>query len=403
MTRLTPSQRTWQSFRQNKLALAGLIFIVLVCVCATLGYLIMPDDTPLANNQTIQLSLKKPGALFTMLHLKKPERIDTVGLLAKLQRGQSSFYNDVPITAYRFKNDSIYVDEYIGSEDKPDKRAYNIFEVVTGQKPAYKNETVTINHTKSTSTTFLRRQALYERFYARIKQENIVRKTFWLGTDLYGRDILSRLLLGARISLSVGLMAVIISLVVGVGVGAVAGYYGGWADNVLSWLMNILWSLPALLLVIAISFALGKGLWQIFLAVGLSMWVEVARLVRGQVISLKQKEFIEAARSLGYGNRRIITRHILPNIAGPIMVMASANFASAILLEAGLSFLGFGAQPPTPTWGGMIRDHYGYIIMDSAYLSIIPGLAIMLIVYAFNIITVGLRDAFDIKSQNIRI
>jgi peptide/nickel transport system permease protein len=133
------------------------------------------------------------------------------------------------------------------------------------------------------------------------------------------------------------------------------------------------------------------------------MWVEVARLVRGQVISVKQTEYIEAARALGFGNARIIIRHILPNIAGPILVMASSNFASAILLEAGLSFLGFGAQPPTPTWGGMIREHYGYIIMDAAYLSIIPGLAIMLIVYAFNLVTVALRDAFDIKSQNTRL
>ncbi|MEO6633284.1 MAG: ABC transporter permease, partial [Mucilaginibacter sp.] len=188
----------------------------------------------------------------------------------------------------------------------------------------------------------------------------------------------------------------------GVSIGAVAGYFGGWIDGALSWLMNILWALPALLLVIAISFALGKGLWQIFIAVGLSMWVEVARLVRGQVLSLKQVEYIEAARSLGFNNARIISKHILPNIIGPILVLASSNFASAILLEAGLSFLGFGAQPPMPTWGSMIKEHYGYIVMDSAYLAIIPGLAIMVLVYAFNLVTVGLRDAFDIKSQSTR-
>jgi len=209
--------------------------------------------------------------------------------------------------------------------------------------------------------------------------------------------------LGSRISLAVGLMSVIISMLLGVTVGAVAGYFGGWIDGALSWLMNILWSLPALLLVIAISFALGKGLWQIFIAVGLSMWVEVARLVRGQVMSLKQVEYVEAARSLGFNNTRIISRHILPNIIGPILVLASSNFASAILLEAGLSFLGFGAQPPMPTWGSMIKEHYGYIVMDSAYLAIMPGLAIMLLVYAFNLVTVGLRDAFDIKSQSTRI
>ncbi len=230
----------------------------------------------------------------------------------------------------------------------------------------------------------------------------IIHKTFWLGTDIYGRDMLSRLILGSRISLAVGLMSVIISMLLGVTIGAVAGYFGGWIDAALSWLMNILWSLPALLLVIAISFALGKGLWQIFIAVGLSMWVEVARLVRGQVLSLKQVEYIEAARSLGFNNTRIITRHILPNIVGPILVLASSNFASAILLEAGLSFLGFGAQPPMPTWGSMIKEHYGYIVMDSPYLAIMPGLAIMFLVYAFNLVTVGLRDAFDIKSQSTR-
>lgn len=198
-------------------------------------------------------------------------------------------------------------------------------------------------------------------------------------------------------------MSVIISMLLGVTVGAVAGYFGGWVDSSLSWLMNILWALPALLLVIAISFALGKGLWQIFIAVGLSMWVEVARLVRGQVMGLKQVEYIEAARALGFSNKRIIAKHILPNITGPILVLASSNFASAILLEAGLSFLGFGAQPPMPTWGGMIKEHYGYIVMDSAFLAIIPGMAIMLLVYAFNLVTVGLRDAFDIKSQSTRI
>ena len=198
-------------------------------------------------------------------------------------------------------------------------------------------------------------------------------------------------------------MAVFISLVIGITLGALAGYYGGRTDVVISWLMNVVWSLPALLLVIAISFALGKGFWQIFIAVGLSMWVEVARLVRGQIMALKQVEFVEAARALGFRDSRIIIRHILPNIAGPILVVASSNFASAILLEAGLSFLGFGAQPPMPSWGGMIKEHYGYIIIDAAYLAILPGLAIMLMVYAFNLVAIGLQDAFDVKSQNTNV
>lgn len=379
--------------------MAGLVFIAITLLVAILGYLIMPDNTPQANNMTIQLSIKKPGAKFMMLLIRKGEQVDTMGFFNRMLFGQPSFYREVPITGYYFKQDSIHVSEYIGNEDKPDQKAYNIFEVVTGIKPRYHFNKVLLNPTLTCEKT----AEIYKNFSDKIKSEQVITKTFWLGTDVYGRDLLSRLLLGTRISLAVGLMSVIISMFLGVTIGSVAGYFGGWIDAALSWVMNILWSLPALLLVIAISFALGKGLWQIFIAVGLSMWVEVARLVRGQVMSLKQVEYVEAARALGFNNRRIITKHILPNITGPILVLASSNFASAILLEAGLSFLGFGAQPPMPTWGGMIKEHYGYIVMDSAFLAITPGLAIMLLVYAFNLVTVGLRDAFDIKSQSTRI
>ncbi|SEO04292.1 ABC transporter permease [Mucilaginibacter sp. OK283] len=399
MAQLTPSKRTWNAFKRNKIAMAGLVFITITLLVAILGYLIMPDNTPQANNMTIQLSIKKPGAKFMMLLMRKSEQVDTISFFNRMLFGQPSFYREVPITGYYFKQDSIHVSEYIGNEDKPDQKAYNIFEVVTGIKPRYHFNKVLLNPTLSCEKT----AEIYKNFTDKIKGEQIITRTFWLGTDVYGRDLLSRLLLGTRISLAVGLMSVIISMFLGVAVGSVAGYFGGWIDGALSWIMNILWSLPALLLVIAISFALGKGLWQIFIAVGLSMWVEVARLVRGQVMSLKQVEYVEAARALGFNNRRIITKHILPNITGPILVLASSNFASAILLEAGLSFLGFGAQPPMPTWGGMIKEHYGYIVMDSAFLAITPGLAIMLLVYAFNLVTVGLRDAFDIKSQSTRI
>jgi peptide/nickel transport system permease protein len=383
LAELTPSQRTWNAFKHNKIAVASLVFILLSVFIAMLGYLVMPDSTPFANNMTIQLGIKKPGAEFTMLRIHKSESVDTVNIFKKMLFGQPAFYKDVPITGYHFAGDSILVDEYVGDEDKPVHGSFNLFEVVTGNK----------------ANSMPELSALREQ----IVKHQIIKRKFWLGTDVYGRDLLSRLILGARVSLSVGIMAVIISLLLGITIGAVAGYFGGWIDACLSWVMNILWALPALLLVIAISFALGKGLWQIFIAVGLSMWVEVARLVRGQVLSLKHTEFIEAARSMGFNNARIIRRHILPNIIGPILVLASSNFASAILLEAGLSFLGFGAQPPMPTWGSMIKEHYGYIIMNSAFLAILPGLAIMLMVYAFNLVTVGLRDAFDIKSQSTRI
>ena len=173
--------------------------------------------------------------------------------------------------------------------------------------------------------------------------------------------------------------------------------FKGRVDDVILWIIQVVWSIPTLLLVIAITFALGKGFWQIFIAVGLSMWPDIARVVRGQIISVREQEFVEAARALGYNNTRIIARHILPNIMGPVIVISAANFAAAILLEAGLSFLGIGAQPPMPTWGGMIKDHYGYIIVDAAYLAILPGFAIMIMVLAFVLVGNGLRDALDTK------
>ena len=163
------------------------------------------------------------------------------------------------------------------------------------------------------------------------------------------------------------------------------------------WLINVIWSIPTLLMVIAITLVIGKGFWQIFIAVGLTMWVEVARVVRGQVLSIREKEYVEAARALGFSNLRIIFKHILPNAMSPVIIISAANFATAILLEAGLSFLGIGVQPPVPSWGIMIKERYGYIIMDKAYLAILPGLAIMIMVLSFTIVGNGLRDALDTK------
>ncbi|MCL4167251.1 UNVERIFIED_CONTAM: hypothetical protein GTU68_056413, partial [Idotea baltica] len=189
-----------------------------------------------------------------------------------------------------------------------------------------------------------------------VPKKFIKEKTFLFGTDKYGRDLLSRVLVGARISFFIGFVAVLISLLIGVFMGSIAGYFGGKVDAVIMWVINVTWSIPTLLLVIAITLALGKGFWQVFIAVGLTMWVEVARVVRGQIISAKEMQYVTAARALGYNDFRIITKHILPNIMAPVIVIAAANFAAAILIESGLSFLGIGAQPPMASWGAMIKD-----------------------------------------------
>ncbi len=377
----SPSKKVWLKFKRNKLAFGGLIFILILMLMGILGYLIMPDDSPNANVQTLQLNKKKPGSTFTFLITSRNPKVEKVNLLERMLYGQAPAFKGIPITSYKIEGDAVYVQEYIGDDEKAKETIYKLKDLCPS----------CVLPSKIGSP-----EAVFEK-------NNIYTRTYILGTDIYGRDLLSRLILGIRVSLSVGLMAVLISLFIGVSLGAIAGYFGGRVDASISWFMNVVWSLPSLLLVIAISFALGKGFWQIFIAVGLSTWVDVARLVRGQVMALKEVEFVEAARALGYSTARTIIKHILPNIAGPILVVASSNFASAILLETGLSFLGFGAQPPMPSWGSMIKEHYGYIIMDAAYLAILPGLAIMLTVYAFNVLAIGLRDAFDVKGQNVTV
>lgn len=377
----SPSRKIWNRFKRNKLAFGGLVFILFLMIVGILGYLITPDQTPFANNQKLQISKEKPGTTVKFLIVDRYKDIEKVNLFQKMLYGQPAFFKSIPIKSYKIVSDKVLVYEYIGAEEKAMETSYAMKDLC--------NTCLLPSKLGNTAQLF--------------EKNNIYEQTFYLGTDIYGRDLLSRLIIGIRVSLSVGLMAVLISLFIGVSLGAIAGYFGGKTDTLISWFMNVIWSLPSLLLVIAISFALGKGFWQIFIAVGLSTWVDVARLVRGQVMSLKEVEFVEAAKALGFSTTRTIAKHILPNVAGPILVVASANFASAILLETGLSFLGFGAQPPMPSWGTMIKEHYGYIIMDAAYLAVLPGLAIMLTVYAFNLLAIGLRDAFDVKGQNVSV
>ena len=330
----------------------SILFIVFMASVALFAYVFVPDKTQNANAMHVQLAAANPGTSYVVLVQDSPTT--NTGLWPYFTGSPTA--NEAVIFDYKVEGNSI---RYLENEKAP----WKTFKL----KP---EQTV---------------------------DDVIKHKTFVLGSDNYGRDFFSRLALGSRVSLSVGFIAVFISLIIGIPLGAIAGYYRGWVDNMIMWLINVIWSIPTLLMVIALTFVLGKGFWQVFVAVGLTMWVEVARVVRGQVLSLREMEFVDAARVLGYTNWRILFKHILPNALSPVIVISAANFASAILIESGLSFLGIGAQPPIPSWGGMIRDHYAYVIMGKPFLALLPGAAIMLSVLAFMALGNALRDVLDVK------
>lgn len=359
-------QQTRKRLKKNKGAIFGLLIIFIAVVVSILGYVIAPDSSPNADLQTVEIQAKKPG--YTQQFLKIPDRIKSWDgtWVDHLFKGKKNHYKLIPISGYQIKSDSLLINKFI-DEDTSVIQYYSINEL-------------TLNHPEN------------------LIAQNIITKKYWLGTDKFGRDILSRLIIGTRVSLAVGLIAVLISLTLGIILGALAGYFKSWVDEVVMWLVNVTWSIPTLLLVFAITMAMGKGFWQIFIAVGLTMWVSVARLVRGQVMAVKELEFIQAAKALGFSNFRIIVKHILPNILGPILVIAASNFATAIIVEAGLSFLGIGVQPPQPSWGLMIKENYNFIITHNPMLALMPGFAIMLLVLAFNLLGNGLRDAVDVKN-----
>lgn len=351
--------RVWIRFRKNRFALVAAGWILLNGLTALFAYWWMPDHSPYANRIILEIGGEKPGFTQTFLLVKKQQPPPAIGFWEQWINGIPDTYEHVPISGYRIVGDSLQVQKRID-------------ESLT--------EPMVVARTRCAPTP-------------------IQTQTFWLGTDKYGRDILSRILLGTRVSLSVGLITVLLSIGIGGLLGSLAGYLGGKTDGAIMWFINVMWSIPTLLLVFAITLTLGKGFWQIFIAIGLTMWVNVARLVRSQVMALKQLEYIEATRVLGLGPWRTIFRHIWPNIMGPVTVLATSNFAAAIVIEAGLSFLGIGVQPPMPSWGLIMKENYNFIITQNPMLALAPGLAIMLLVLSFNILGNGLRDALDVRSS----
>ncbi len=391
------SSLAMRRFKRNKLAMGALLFILFTTLVAILGYLITPDSTPFANNQSLELATKKPGFSVLILNRRLNKPKNDISIFHKMLYGAPKEFESIPIVSYKFVDDNIVVEHYTGMT--PNEGAIETYSLIDVIFPL--NQTVEIvednNRLSFSDLLGINHIVSIKELQNEVEQNNLIKKHFLLGTDPFGRDLLSQLIIGTRVSLSVGFIAVLISLIIGITLGAIAGYFGGWVDNLIVWFINVVWSIPTLLLVIAITMALGKGYWQVFIAVGLTMWVEVARVVRGQVLSIRQKEFVEAGTALGYSHTRIIFHHILPNVVSPLIVISAANFAAAILIEAGLSFLGIGVQPPVPSWGIMIKEHYGYIILDYAYLAILPGLAIMFMVLAFMVVGNALRDALDVK------
>lgn len=353
----TPTQLMWRRLRRNPLAWFAGPVLGLIVLMALFAPLLAPDPSPNANLQLPVLANQPPG---TEVHL-----------YASL--GKSSAY-EIISKKERLRNASTII--ALAPETTDSVLSSGCSSVCCGLRPLDPAE-----------------QLPHEGCAA---PDEIIPMAYPLGTDGLGRDVLSRLLLGARVSLGVGALAVIVSLSIGVLLGLLAGYFRGWVDESIQWLMGVLWSLPALLLALAIAFVLGRGIGTLVIAIGLATWVELARVVRGQVLALREREFITATTALALPTWRVLFKHLLPNLTGPILILSASIFATAVLLEAGLSFLGLGVAPPTPSWGAMIFDGYRYLALENGrWLALVPGGAIMLLILALNLLAIALRDAFD--------
>jgi len=379
--------------------------IVAAIFISILGANIRPDSSLDSNRQIAQIGRLEPGEVIRFLSIRKNKKVTSKTFFEKLFfGGEESINRLVPIYNYEIVGSEIIVEEYTGESDNknyvPSLITIDLVDVlypVNVSQPISVdvNQKITFRTIENVIVSINREDLIEE-----VTNNNIIYEKFYLGTDKHGRDLLSRLMSGTIVSLSIGTISVIISLILGLFFGAVSGYYGGWVDDLILWFINIIWSIPGLLLIISLTLIMGKGFVTVFIAVGLTMWVELARVVRGQVIALREMDYILAGKALGYSNFRIITKHIIPNVMDPVIVICAANFGSAILIEAGLSFLGIGVQIPTPSWGSIIDQHKEYIIhADKSFLALFPGVLIILLVFSFMIIGHHLREVFKLKSQ----
>jgi peptide/nickel transport system permease protein len=330
---------SWKRLKRNRLAMAGLVIIVFLFLIAATADVIAPFNP---NAQILEYSVKPIGFQGNVI-VKKTGDEETYIPIKGIIREDAA---------------KVYYTDFSGAEANIDKSE------LAGSSQNEWNKQL----------------------------------TFHLGTDRFGRDVLSRLIYGSRVSLSVGIISESIALFLGILLGAIAGYFRGKTDAVIMWIINVVWAFPSILFIIALSVVLGKGFWQAFVAIGLTGWVDIARIVRGQFFSLRETEYIEATKAVGFKAPRVILRHMLPNSMGPVIVTGTVGLATAILFEASLSFLGLGVQPPTASWGQMIFDGYKYIIAGSNWgLAVFPSIAIMLTIFAVNLVGDGLRDALDPK------
>lgn len=385
----------WKTLKKSKLFLGGAGICLMLTALSTLGYAITPDPTPNANQIVPEWSNLAPGSKVYYSAAPKlkqktsgPRQI-TDSSASTLQSPQNH-----TSTANNAETESVprYLHWALGNPNAPKIIPF-------GGNTTTNSKANTIANTEFNATA---NPGAGMNPYDSTKMVDGVyhSRTFWLGSDRFGRDILSRMIIGARISLSIGFLAMLVSIVLGTVIGLCAGYFGGKIDAFFSWLITVFWSVPTLLIALGLSMLLGKGYYQVLLATALSTWVEVARVVRGQTLQLKQREFVLAAKITGFSHSRIMFKHILPNLKGSLTVLATTNFAGAILLEAGLGFLGLGVTPPTPSWGMMVKENLGYLVLDNSYLALIPGIAIMILVMSFNLMSMGLRDILDPYNKN---